>query len=351
MLIRTLLAVMLLVSTVVLGQNDSIKPFKTWSAEVDLGVHSLVSANATATAPMHLGLLVRKNFNRTFGVGLRVGVDPMVTTGKRTGIEQEFTFTTLNLEAIVDVFDVVDLHSGRFTILAHGGPGVSFAKNFTAANLGGGFTGLIKLGQASALKLDYTMTSNINQQFSYGGQSINTSGIGSIVNKFSVGLVMYLGTNEKEHADWYLKECCGGSDVYQSDTTIVNTYNTLITKVVKEEYNPIIQEFVFFNHDSDKITKNLLKRSEPLAAIYRAYSALEWYSERSVKIIGWASATSSSAEYNLELSMRRCKAVKSKLISMGVNPSRILIDAEGKDTHLDDITVHDLARRVELRIE
>lgn len=339
----------LLISTLSFGQTEE-KPFNQWALELELGGHSLVAADYYGDDFIHVGVLARHNFNRTFGLGLRVGLDAFEVTRDSDDSTFNGTYTSLNLEAIVDLFDVVSLHSEKFTILAHGGPGVAFTKD-TFFNLSGGFTGLYKIGQNSAVKLDYTMHGNYNQGITNEfGVVEHLNGLSTIVNTFSVGVAFYLG-DKPNHADWHPDECCGGEVIiHQGDTTIVNNYQTLITKVIKETYEPVLQEFVFFNHDSDKINKKLLSRTDALNAIYQTYNALELFPNKRVLVIGWASATSSSEEYNQALSERRCMSIRQKLLDMGIEDDRILIDSYGKDYHLDKENVHDLARRIEMRI-
>jgi len=342
LMVRNLIIIaMLLVGIFSYSQTEE-KPFKSWAIEGELGAHSLIDASAYSDKFVHAGLLIRKNFNRTFGLGIRAGFDAMGLTSN-TDIDSQLNYISLNLDAIVDVFDVVGLYSDWFTILAHGGPGVSFTDHRIAAQLGGGFTGIIKLDEGTAIKLGYAMHANINEPRTFDDQYIaTTNGVSSIVNTFSIGLAIYLG-DEDTHADFIPKECCGKGDVYyQGDTTIVNNNNIVRETIIGGEYVPIIQEFVFFDHDKSKVRKSELN------AIYQMYNALDWHKANKVKIIGWASNTKSSAEYNLALSMRRCQAIKLKLMDMGVSEDRIIIDAEGKDYHLDKENVHDLARRVEL---
>lgn len=338
-----LFLLVLLVSTLGFSQADE-KPFTQWGAEVEIGGHSLVAANFSGDDFVHIGVLGRYNFNRTFGLGLRLGLD-MFEIIDDTGQAYDRDYVSLNLEAIADLLDIVDLNNEKFTILAHGGPGVAFTQKSTFFNLSGGFTGLFKVGDHSALKLDYTMHGNYNQAVQGStGEVEHLNGLSSIVNTFSVGLAVYFG--DKTPVDFMSDECCGGDVIiHQGDTTIVNNNQTLVTKIIREEYTPVIQEFVFFKHDKDKIRKSELN------AVYQIYNALQDIQDSKVRIIGYASATASSDQYNLELAERRCLSLATKLALMGIDDSRIIIDPEGKDFHLDNIDVHDLARRVELRLE
>lgn len=330
-----------------IGTEAQEQEYNTWAWGVDIGAHSLIDASNSAEPFIHMGVNVRKNLNRTFGVGLRGGYDKIELSTPPAGVIDDMYYATINLEAVVDVLSLAGLDTNWFTILAHGGPGISWTNYRTAAQLGGGFTGLIKLGSkgAAAFKMTYTMNANFNEPRTFDNKLASTNnGVSSVVNKFGIGFDFYIGDRNRGHADWtpddnvYIK-------MYRSDTTIVNNYKTVNAApaiITKKTVAP--QEFVFFDHDKDRV-----KRSE-LNAIYQVHKYLVANPKSSVKIIGWASHTKSSGAYNLKLSERRCNKVKAKLIALGIAKNRLLIDAQGKDYDFDIENNHDVARRVELLI-
>jgi hypothetical protein len=59
--------------TLSFSQADE-KPYKTWAFEVEMGGHSLIDASTSVKSgafnSVHAGVLVRKNLNETFGLGL-----------------------------------------------------------------------------------------------------------------------------------------------------------------------------------------------------------------------------------------------------------------------------------------
>jgi hypothetical protein len=256
-------------------------------------------------------------------------------------------YVSLNLEAIIDVLDVVGIYSNKFTVLAHGGPGVSWTDYRTSAQLGGGFSGLLKIGKGAAFKAFYSMNANINEPRTFDDVfPSSNNGVSSMVNQFGIGLVFYPGNRDREHADWYNLDCGanGGDTIINKKYETINNNITKVTKIIREEYNPIIREYVFFDHDKDRV-----RRSE-LNAVYQIQKYLEDHPENNVVIIGWASHTKSSSAYNLRLSMRRCESVKKKLVALGIAENKITIDAQGKDFDFNIENNHDVARRVELLV-
>lgn len=357
-----LLLLLLLIGFVTIAQEKEEKPFNPWSVDFGIGTSKVNDASYDNGRDLHFNLGARYNFNPTIALGLRLGFDDLkgesVTYGIPTdsyyqpAIDVDATYFRATVEVTVDVLDVVDIHNDYFTLLAHGGPGVALLDtdndNYgeTIGIVSGGFTGIYKFTNNLGVKLDYTIASQINQKRTLDGMFDATSdGQTSNIHNASLGLIFYPGDRDKKPADFYYEPCI---PVIQSDTIINNYYTsniTEVTKVVKEEYEPTYQEFVFFDHDKSKIDR--VGRN----AIYKMYVTLMIVQDSKVKIIGWASDTDSSAAYNLALSERRCEDVKAQLIDAGIDESRITIDAEGKDYHLDNENVHGLARRVELLIE
>lgn len=350
LLMKKLLIIMVLLMGVSMHSQD----FKNWSLELEYGNHYLNDRSAQSVQSFgetftQIGILSRYNFNRTVGLGVKYNFNHLRLIA-HDGTELSGDTNRLSLEAYVDLWDVVTLDkvSQYWTLLGHIGPGVIWVQDETVATMNGGLTLLRKISPHFAAKLDYSLTGLINQKRTWDGlYKATAEGITSQIHSFSLGLVWYPAVKKRkrdlpEHADWYMPET-----LCPADTTIVNNYVkniTQVTKVIKEGYKPIYREFVFFDHDKSKIRKSELN------AIYQTYITLVGNPKRKVKVIGWASNTSSSAEYNQKLSEKRCEKVIIKLLDMGLSHKQILIDPNGKDYHLDDENVHDLARRVELLI-
>ena len=317
----------------------------------------------------HFGLGIRYNINEIIGVGLTGGYDFTSLSEElfddnfpQFGPEYDFEYGRVNLEGYLNAFKAVDLYSKNWTVLFHGGTGVSFIKTKgdrydetsfnnkeSVLNLRGGATLLYKISRGLAAYADFSMTSNINQQNKFDGSDrITNAGMSSNVSNVSVGLTVYLGKKGKdgkvrEHADWYVAE-----PIIPVIKNITNQYPTeTITKIIREDCTcdtEPISEYVFFDHDEDVI------RATELNAIYKAFASLNKNPSYQLSILGFASPTSSSAEYNQELSERRTNTLKTKLVLMGIDESRIETGSFGKDLPCDDEKVHDVARRVELLI-
>lgn len=358
----------LLYMALLIGLMAHSQDWSKWSIDVGVGNHQINDASYTKNTDFridsHWDLGVRYNYNETFGIGLRYARNVSDGWSEEFGVPTDFfyipshpfelTYNRLSMEITADLFDIVGLYSEKLALLAHGGGGIGMISggglgpqdtDETMGMVTGGFTFLYKLNDRLALKADYSAASHIDQKRSLDGVFLtNAEGNTSNVHSGSIGLMIYLG-KDKTPVDFYVpnNEC----DCEEGDT-IVNKYitnKTEVTKIIKEEYEPSYHEYVFFDHDKEDI------RSSELNAIYQIYVALQEKQDSKVTIRGWASHTKSSAKYNLALSERRCKEIARKLNDMGIPLSRMVIDPSGKDYHLDNINVHDLARRVELIVD
>ena len=163
----------------------------------------------------------------------------------------------------------------------------------------------------------------------------------SFVNNLSVGLAFYLNNKDEDevHADWYVPERLVDTVYVKTQTIIREKTRVLPAPVVNKGCDCILNENIFFEHDSDVIN------STGLNALAKTIEYINEGSE--VTLIGYASATSSSDEYNLELSKRRVNSVKEKLVSAGANANKIKTEFKGKDFSKNE-DVHDLARTVKI---
>jgi len=220
----------------------------------------------------------------------------------------------------------------------------------TVFNVRGGGTLLFKISNGIALNADFTTTSNINQlmKLDGSGPSVNTAA-NSLVSNASVGLTFYLGKKKQAHADWYVRPKVVpivNNTVVNNVYTVTEYDTTNIIDIWKTYYlSQPYSEYVFFLHDKYDI------RDSELNAIYKVYAALDNNPEWKLIIKGFASPTSSSAEYNQALSERRSNELLQKFIDMGTDKSRISFDSYGKDIARSKENVHDVARRVELIIK
>jgi outer membrane protein OmpA-like peptidoglycan-associated protein len=348
-----ILVALILMSTLSYGQ------YNKWAVEAEVGTFEmnlptgLVSANALGQDGYHLGVAGRYNFNPKFGVGL-VGGFNNLSVERDNMPNLELNYYRADVEAYINIFKMLDLNPKWFTMLVHGGVGMSWIDaedglNENIENLSGGVTGLFKVSNRMALKLDFTTTGNIGQTKTiFGDYDSQNSGISSTVHDLSVGVVVYFGKKKENkdklqpHADWYVAPVV--------EPTIINTYNktvypkTFVTNVIEKtcDCEFVQNEYVFFDHDKFNI------KDTELNAIYKVYEVLMLNKDFTLIIKGWASPTSSSDDYNLKLSENRSNEVYQKYIDMGIDGERIRFESFGKDHKYDEQTVHDVARRVEL---
>jgi len=330
--------------------------YNKWAVEAEVGTHQVNSPSITSESlddGIHLGVAGRYNFNPKFGVGLVGGFDNL-TAVSLEGDAFNLDYYRVNVEAYVNIFKMLDLNPKRFTMLVHGGPGLSWIDTDTGynervENISGGITGLFKVNNRVALKLDFTSTGNIAQSSTVDGLDPQNAGISSTVHNISLGTVIYLGKKKDKkldpHADWFVAP----KDTLVSITNVTNVYpKEIITNIVQVEGNCdcdyISNEFVFFDHDKEDI------KDTELNAIYKVYDQLRLNDNLTLIINGWASPTESSSEYNQRLSERRSNEVYAKYVSMGIDADRIRIESFGKDLNKSEELVYDVARRVELII-
>ena len=359
---KILILIAILFATITINAQD----YNRWAISGEFGNQKVADESAIQDNEFsHIGLGVRYNINEIVGIGVTGGYDftslveeVVYDGGFYFDKPYDLEYTRINLEGYLNAFKAVDLYSKRWTLLLHGGPGASFIKshgfrqrdetsfkhNETVLNLRGGVSILYKISKRFALYGDFSTTSNVKQESKFDGSGpTSTAGMSSNVSNVSVGLTVYLGKKGKEHADWYV-----APPVVLPEPVVNNTF-TSPTTIIREEAQcdcdtEPISEYVFFDHDKDVI------RPTELNAIYKAFASLNKNPSYQLSILGYASPTSSSSDYNQKLSERRTKALKDKLVKMGLDESRIETGSFGKDLDRNDEVVHDVARRVELLI-
>lgn len=330
---------------------------KKLSVEAGFGTHTIADECADLTSNLHhIDGVIRYSFNEKFGIGLYGGFDQLDLENYITK-ERAFTdYWRISLEGVADVLEVADLSNRYFTILAHGGAGIS---NFdtslgykqTVGNVSGGLTGLVKVLPELALKFDYTVTGHFNQDMTFdGGHDVTNVGIQSFINNATVGMVVYLGNGTKksdEHYDWY--EEVKPDELAPVRNKIRDLHNALLERptqvIVKEQVccdNDIFNEYVYFDFD-----KYDLKRSE-LAAIE---SGIEKAGDTgNIKLVGYACPRFGSTEYNYELARKRVNRVVAVCTELGFPKERIVVEVVGKDIprDSDNPEVRAMARRVDI---
>lgn len=365
-----LILVLIFATSIMFGQTE----YNKWAISAEYGMHDVSDESAILldnldnhdlTDGHHYGLGIRYNFNPKFGLGLKGAFDNIALEDFNHN-PVELNYARVNLEMYINLFQVFDLQNKYFTMIAHGGPGVSWidseyiisklprdgfeygeAYKQTVGNFGGGVTALFKITRWMAIYADWTSTGNWNEDRTIDGYlPISNDGVNSVVHNYSVGLTFYLGKkdkddNRKEHADWVIPV----EVIPVVNTYITNpvTVNEVLVPVVATECNcEYHQEYVFFDHDLYEF------RDSELNAIFKVYTELVENPTFTLVIKGWASPTESSAEYNQSLSQKRSSVLLDKFLAMGISPDRLSTESFGKDYDYDEKQVHDVARRVEL---
>ena len=332
--------------------------YNRWAVEVEVGTHQVNSPSIISESlndGIHFGVAGRYNFNPKFGLGIVGGFDDLTATGL-DGSNLNLNYYRVNVEAYVNIFKILDLYPKSFTMLVHGGPGISWINtdrdySERIENISGGITGLFKVSNRVDLKIDFTSTGNIAQSSTVDGLIPQNSGISSTVHNLSIGAVVHFGKKKdnderlQPHADWFEPI----KDTLSITNNITNIYpKELITHTVEVkgdcDCNSFSNQYVFFDDDED-----VIKNTE-LNALYKIFEVLRKNDNTSLVIRGWASPTKSTDDYNQKLSERRSTRVHDKLVAMGINENRISYESFGKDREKGKLAVHDVARRVELII-
>ena len=337
----------LLVTSTFYGQ------YNKWAIEADFGLQAVNDESAIVRNQFnHLGLGLRYNINPKFGLALTYGRDALSLYDLGEVNKLNTMYNRLSVEAYIELFDILDLQNNYFTMLLHGGGGLGFIDNDfndynqTVLNIRGGVTGLFKVSRVLALKVDVSTSANLNQERTLdGAYSITNAGTNSSVDNVSVGAVFYLGKKKDgkclEHADWYVAPEPTYTIVVNKAPDVTNVFKTTkLTKVIKE-VAPLKVEYVFFDNDSHSVSR------DGLNAITKTVGKLS--KDTKVYVTGYASPPASS-DYNVTLSRKRAEAVVSKLRSLGVSDSQIVVEYNGEVDTVDSKNV-DLSRRVQLLVK
>ena len=193
----------------------TINAQKQWSAEFGFGNHTIADESSDLENNVyHIDGVVRYSFNERFGVGVYGGFDDLSLEHHIGGQLSKTEYWRVNLEGIADILEITNLSNNYFTILAHGGPGVSIFNadndySEVTPNISGGFTGILKITEQAALKIDWTTTAHFNQSRTFDGRGdVTNVGIQSFINNASIGIAFYFGKSKShsdEHYDWYVE--------------------------------------------------------------------------------------------------------------------------------------------------
>ncbi len=217
-----------------LGQSQinppsGYRPYDRFSIEVMLGYHVPLSpSNNISTFDYagfkHFDIGGRFMIDQMFGVKMNYVYDRFENRNDR---DMGNSYNRIGAEAIFNLLRVFDVHQyylEKYSILLHGGIGLTLAypdsrkvssnsglnlfKNDRNERLGSiifGVTPTMRLNDVMALALDMTMNTGTAQQYGYDGETVfpdyrdKTVGV---YMTFSVGLHFSLG-EYRRHADYY----------------------------------------------------------------------------------------------------------------------------------------------------
>ncbi len=326
---------------------------RRWSLEGGFGIHTIADDELDLQDEKYnFNGTLRYNVNEKFGIGLYGAYDELDLKNYITKAESQADYWRLNLEGVIDIFEILDLTNKRFTILVHGGPGLTYIKSNngyenTLPNLSGGFTGLIKVCKRAAIKLDWSTTAHISQGRAFDGlDNINNRGVQSFINNASVGVAFYFGknnkNNSKEHYDWHVTEPTKDT-LYLKPTVIERYIDRTKTIILTDNY---IQENVYFKYNESEFNDG----TQAFNAIAKIADAL--VDDKIIYVVGYASPENSTgiSDYNMELAGKRADTVVRYLISLGVDRDRIEVNVEGGTDTTDSNNI-ELNRKVTLFVK
>lgn len=337
---RNIILTLLLLFTIVVQSQD----YNKWSIEAEAGLSKL--HGYTYVVPYNAELSTRYMLNTKFGLKLHGGYTDI----------KEYDFYNIGFHTVVNLGRVLNFETftKHYTILA--GVGATYTNSsspilqdrLSMGHLSVFVDNLIKLTDKASLKIGMDFIGDINNRHFDVDSRPSTF---SRLQNYNIGFVFNLG-KQKEHADWYLEpkeERIGYSlpnEVILHNDTILNP-NDSVFKDDNSTFTPtkksIQVDYVFFRNDNNIVDKDGLANIKRIADTYLEVGNL------TIRLTGYASPPASN-EYNRILAEKRCLAVKSKLISLGVPSKDIIIHPIGEITTLDGNN-EDLARYVMLEIE
>ena len=127
--------------------------------------------------------------------------------------------------------------------------------------------------------------------------------------------------------------------VISNDTTIYQE----TTKIIYRDTAKYETKYVFFKNNNAELKEGGKYYVAAMAELYDVGDKMKRDSSLIVRIKAWESPTS-ELDDSKNLSTLRAKIVKAKFVSMGIDPSRIFFEPNGKD--LDSKNALEMGRRV-----
>lgn len=413
-------------TTGVFAQTDETTPstennasdYNKWSIELNGGVNKFqrpaTSGHFQSTpSPWNADFGVRYMFNNKFGLKLDAGYNSF--TGDDDSMEFDTHLYRTDLQLVANVGRVLGFETwtGRLGLLAHGGFGYAQLKSdnhdFTdkMGNFMVGLTPQLRLSNRVALTGDFTTLLTVGQDRAFDGASASTGrGFQGILFQGSVGLTVYLGSNEK-HADWVTLDSAlqeeidalearvatletgladsdadGVPDMFDAEPNSTagvavdskgraidrngNGVPDELESYLEKKYGDINKSNIN-NGTNNELVKALINdgyvttyfdfnKSTPTNVSTEGIDFILTYMRNnpsaSVDIIGHADEIGRSA-YNDKLANTRANNVKGILEKAGIASSRLNVVSAGEDTSVDKNSVgaRKLVRRVTFKVK
>ena len=393
---------------------STVNDFNKWSIELAGGLNKpmrpMTAGYRTAVTSAYVADLgVRYMFNNKFGLKADFGYNSFKEGENSIGFDSQYY--RADLQAVANLGRIMSFETWTNTLglLGHAGFGLGFGEsdNFSGTDRMGNFiagvTGQIKLSNRIALTGDFTTILNAKQNRTFDGAStIGSTGFGGVLFNGTVGLTVYLGSNQK-HADWVIdnegrfdaidarfmaiedkmldSDKDGVADYLDEEQntpagTMVDTKGRSIDK----NNNNVPDEteaYILKNYGSTTNNSPLLTNNELITSLINGgYVAVYFDFDKStptnvstgdtdfmltylrnnptatIDIVGHADEVGRS-DYNDNLSNARANNVKNTLVKANIDASRLNIVAAGEDTSvdIDSENARKLVRRVTFRVK
>lgn len=388
--------------------------YNKWSVELAGGLNKpmrpMSAGYRTAVASAYVADLgVRYMFNNKFGLKADFGYNSFKEGENSLGFDSQYY--RADLQGVANLGRIMSFETWTNTLglLGHAGFGLGFGESdkFSGTDRMGNFiagvTGQIKLSNRIALTGDFTTILNAKQNRTFdGASSIGSPGFGGVLFNGTVGLTVYLGSNEK-HADWIVDNNGEIEQLRQRiadiETSMLDTDKDGVADYLDQEPNTIggvmvdskgksidlnnnnvpdeLESYLLktYGQNADKssivnnstLIKNLINegyvstyfdynKSTPTNVSTEGIDFILTYLRNnpsaSVDIIGHADELGRS-EYNDKLSTARANNVKNTLVKANIDASRLNVVAAGEDSSVDKDSdaARKLVRRVTFRVK
>jgi len=343
---KTRLSILLLITCFALSaQDETWERYNKWSIEPEVGAVKI--RDITPVRPFNVDLGVRYMANTKFGVKVSGNYTRIYEQWDYVGEEYPINYLSGTLMGVVNVGRVLEFESFTdwYTILGGVGGNYSHSERptndkilFRTSNfhLAAFVDNEFKVSDRVFLRVGMDVITGVNLERNVPNPISETT---SILN-FNIGATISLGKSKYEHADWFIPE--PNLDIVQLEPTIIDkTVTNNITEVVESDCDCSIQRYLYFDHDSYKLTKDALEAIE--------YTKDELLKGKKVTLKAYCSNVG-SIEYNKKLAWKRALAVQQALVGLGIESDIITIEPVGIDTTRDK-EVFAFGRRVELKVE